>query len=259
MMTPMADVNPAIAPSPTRRERARATRRRIAEAAYTRFASQGYAATTIDSIAADASVAVQTVYFTFHTKAEVLIAALKLAGGAPGEDAEVMARGWIQAAMAAPDGARRLALIVEHGNEIYRRLAPMFPAVSAAASVDPDVAEAWRAMIHDRRTGMARFIALMAARGELRPGVDEKLGTDLVFALHRSELFLAFTADCGWSVESYKAWQFATLARQLLPDKVADAALVPGSAATRDLSFAAALEVLPFRPRGQPIPGPRKS
>ena len=37
--------------------------------------------TTMDAIAADAGVAVQTVYFTFHTKAELLLAAMTVAGG----------------------------------------------------------------------------------------------------------------------------------------------------------------------------------
>ena len=83
----MSRVNPPAAGSVakiTRRERAKATRRRIAEAALVRFSGQGYAATTMDAIAGDAGVAVQTVYFTFHTKAELLIAALKIAGGGPG-------------------------------------------------------------------------------------------------------------------------------------------------------------------------------
>ncbi len=78
----MSRVNPPATGSVvkmTRRERAKATRRRIAEAALARFSGQGYAATTMDAIAGDAGVAVQTVYFTFHTKAELLIAALKIA------------------------------------------------------------------------------------------------------------------------------------------------------------------------------------
>ena len=82
----MSRVNPPATGSVvkiTRRERAKATRRRIAEAALARFSGQGYAATTMDAIAHDAGVAVQTVYFTFHTKAELLIAALTIAGGGP--------------------------------------------------------------------------------------------------------------------------------------------------------------------------------
>jgi AcrR family transcriptional regulator len=228
----------------TRRERAKATRRRIAGAALARFSSQGYAATTMSAVAADAGVAVETVYFVFHTKAELLIAALTLAGGGPGAPEEVMARDWIARVVAAPSGARRLALIVEHGNEIYRRVGPLLPAVHAAASVDPDVAAAWRGVVERRRSEMGRVVEdVFGARGELRPGLDPALATDLLFGIHRAETFLAFTAECGWSVERYKAWQFATLARALLSVAEAAAALAPGAAETADCSFSDELDL----------------
>src|SRR5215212_2657176 len=61
------------APAPTsRRDRARATRLRITKAAYTLFCERGYAGTTMGDIAHAAGVAVQTVYFAFHTKSELL-------------------------------------------------------------------------------------------------------------------------------------------------------------------------------------------
>lgn len=56
----------------TRSERAQATRRRILDAAHRLFAERGYAGTRMADIATEAGVAVQTVYFTFHTKAELL-------------------------------------------------------------------------------------------------------------------------------------------------------------------------------------------
>src|SRR5881409_2180584 len=56
----------------SRRERAKATQWRIVKAAYTLFCERGYAGTTIAQIAEAAGVAVQTVYFTFHTKAALL-------------------------------------------------------------------------------------------------------------------------------------------------------------------------------------------
>jgi AcrR family transcriptional regulator len=230
----------------TRRDRAKATRRRIAEAALARFSEHGYAATTMDSIAHDSDVAVQTVYFTFHTKAELLIAALRIAGGGPGAPEDVLARDWISEVLDAPSGPRRLALIVEYGNEIYRRVGPLLPAVQAAASIDPDVALAWRGLVERRRYGMRRVVdEAFARRGELRARLDPQLAVDVLFGLHRAEVFVAFTAECGWPIERFKAWQFVTLARALLPAADADAACAPGSAAVADLSFA--LDVASFR------------
>lgn len=237
-------VTPVVKLSP--RERGIATRRRIAEAAYRLFSEQGYAATTMESIGQAAGVAVQTVYFTFHTKADVLIEALKIAGGAAGESSQVSARDWFREVLQAPDGPRRLALICEHGIDIYQRLAPMLHAVSAAASVDPDVDEAFRGLVESRRNGMRQVMRAMAEHGELRPGVDEQLATDLLFGLQRPELFLAFTVECGWSTETFKAWTYATLCRQLLPAEDATAALAPGSPSTNGLTFEAALRALPI-------------
>jgi TetR/AcrR family transcriptional regulator of autoinduction and epiphytic fitness len=220
---------------PSKRDRAKATRRRITEAALARFSGQGYAATTMDGIAQDAGVAVQTVYFTFHTKAELLIAALERAGGEPEAPQAVMDRAWIGQVLDAPSGIRRLALIVEHGNDIYRRVGPLLPAVSAAASVDPDVDRAWRDLVARRRAGMGRIIDVFAERRELREGLEPAIALDLLFGIHRAETYLAFTVECQWSELRYKAWQFLTLARQLLPPAVAAAAV--GSEDVADLSF----------------------
>src|SRR5437763_1750044 len=64
---------------PSRKERAGETRRRMLEAASRLFSRRGYANTTLKSVAAEAGVAVQTVYFTFHSKAELLQATHELA------------------------------------------------------------------------------------------------------------------------------------------------------------------------------------
>ena len=146
----------------------------------------------------------------------------------------------------APTGPRRLALIVEHGNEIYRRIGPLMPAVQSAASVDPDVAHAWQGLVDRRRHGMQRIVEdVFARRGDLRPGLDPAPALDLLFAFHRAEVFVAFTIECGWSIERFKAWQFVTLARAILPAADADAACALGSASVADLTFAP--EVALFR------------
>ena len=191
----------------------------------------------MDAIAQDAAVAVQTVYFTFHTKAELLIAALELAGGGPDAPQAVLDRAWIGQVMDASTGPRRLALIVEHSNEIYARVGPLLRAVSAASSVDPEVDRAWQDLVARRRAGMGRIIDVFAAQGELREGLDRSLALDLLFGINRAETYLAFTVECGWSMSRYKAWQFATLARQLLPETAAVATLSDRSDDVADMSF----------------------
>ena len=223
----------------TQAERSARTRRAIAAAATELFAAEGYAATTMEAVAARAGVAVQTVYFVFHTKAQLLVASLRIAGGGD-ETEDVMSRAWVGAVREAPDGPRRLALIAEHGTRIYQRLGPVWPAVLAAMG-QPDVRAAWQSIVVGRRAGMRQIVGLMAAAGELRPGLSADVAADILFGLHRHELYLAFTDECGWSFERYRAWLFATLCDALLPPDVAREAVRPSSPATAGLELRASL------------------
>ena len=74
----MDRVKPSTHSEPSGRRRARATRSRITKAASRLFGERGYSGTTMADIAAAAGVAVQTVYFVFHTKTEVLDSAYSL-------------------------------------------------------------------------------------------------------------------------------------------------------------------------------------
>jgi AcrR family transcriptional regulator len=247
MMRSMTVVKPVRTP---RRERAARTRLRLAEAALRLFERNGYAATTMEAIAREAGVAVQTVYFVFHTKPRLLVETIRMLGGGPEGDADVMARSWIQDVVAARDGARRLALAIEHGSLIYQRIGGLWPTVVAALG-EPEVRAAWGDIVQRRRDGMRRIIDLMAARGELRPGLEPALATDILFGIHRHEVYLAFTSEAGWSFDRYRAWTYATLCGELLPAALAVEAVRPGSAATADLELGRALaEIAAVAPGG---------
>src|ERR671922_132699 len=81
--------------SPRRREQAAATRRAILDAAQRLFERDGYAATTMAAIAAEANVALKTVYVAFETKSGVLRALWHLRLRGDEEDLPVGERAWI--------------------------------------------------------------------------------------------------------------------------------------------------------------------
>jgi TetR/AcrR family transcriptional regulator of autoinduction and epiphytic fitness len=210
----MEEVKP---PAPdSRRERARQTRRRMLAAAYDLFVEQGYAPVTMSQIAARAHVAVQTLHFTFHTKAELLQEVIQVYSAGEDDPEPVMDRGWMAEVLATPNPHRQLALMVEHGVEIYRRMAALSPAIAAAATVDADVAAMWRGIAHARRAGMARMIETLAGKAPLRVGLYPERATDLMFVLNSHETFLGLTVGAGWTIEAYKAWLYLTLTDQLL-------------------------------------------
>jgi AcrR family transcriptional regulator len=80
--------------SARRREQAAATRRDILEVAQRLFERQGYAATTMAAIAAEAGVALKTVYLAFETKSGVLRALWNLLLRGDEGEAPVAERSW---------------------------------------------------------------------------------------------------------------------------------------------------------------------
>ena len=113
----------------TRRQRqAQQTRTEILNAARRLFVEQGYAATTINDIAAAADVAVQTIYSSVGSKAELLIELLELAR----QSAEIPAMD--QRTSEATDplelaaiGARLRRQLMERAGDIIRLLAEAAP------------------------------------------------------------------------------------------------------------------------------------
>src|SRR3954454_17720791 len=80
--------------SPRRREQAAATRREILTAAQRLFERDGYAATTMAAVAAEARVALKTVYVAFETKSGVLRALWNLRLRGDRDDVPVAQQRW---------------------------------------------------------------------------------------------------------------------------------------------------------------------
>src|SRR5215218_134420 len=94
--------------SPRRREQAATTRRLILEAAQRLFERHGYVATTMAAIAAEAGVALKTVYVAFETKSGLLRALWHLLLRGDEEDVPIDERPWYREVLAEPDPERRL-------------------------------------------------------------------------------------------------------------------------------------------------------
>ncbi len=133
----------------TRRERSRATHQRIVEAAHRLFTTQGYASTTMAQVAESAGVAVQTVYFVFHTKAALLARTIDFAVLGWETPRPPQEQPWYRAMEEAPGIAEALRHLVTGVGEIMPRVIPLN--LAARASDDPELAgvmaesEAWRA------------------------------------------------------------------------------------------------------------------
>jgi TetR/AcrR family transcriptional regulator of autoinduction and epiphytic fitness len=199
----------------SRSDRARQTRRRMLGSARDLFVAQGYTATTMERIADEAGVAVQTLYYSFGTKGQLLCEVVEVTAAGEDDAVPVAQRPWMQEMLAATSGPRVLALTVEHGADIFVRAAPLWPAV-AAATADPDVDRYWNRVAAGRRGGQARMVARLADLGALRDGLTPHRATDIVGTLFGHDVFRSLVSEATWSVPEYKAWLLTTLAQQLL-------------------------------------------
>jgi AcrR family transcriptional regulator len=180
------------------------------------FVTAGYAATTMERIADEAGVAVQTVYYTFGSKGQLLREVIEVTAAGEEDAGPVAQRAWMQEMLTAKSGQRVLALAVEHGTDIFERAAPLWPVVATAAAADPDVERYWRGVAADRRAGQARMVSRLTELSALRAGLELDRATDLVVVLFGHDVFRSLISDASWTVIDYKAWLFTTLVQQLL-------------------------------------------
>ena len=199
----------------TRRDRARATRLRITKAAYTLFCDRGYAGTTMSEIAEAAGVAVQTVYFTFHTKSELLSRAYDYAVLGDGEPVPPDKATWYIQMTDEPDLTAALRHAVEGIGAIMKRATPLDTVVRAGAGSDPDTAavrdfhERWRAQ------GYGTMVEILTAKSAVRPGLSHERATQLLLLYLGMDVYRVLVLDFGWAHQDWIDWTIATVGEQL--------------------------------------------
>lgn len=206
----MAAVNP---PKQSRREKAAATRERMIRAAVEVFAESGYVGARMTDIAARAGVAVQTVYFTFHTKAELLGACYEHAVLGPERLPPPQQAFWAEMA-SARTGREAIAAFVRGNTAILARVAAI-DEVAKAAPHELEAAAVVERTERLRREGYRDAVALMAERFELQDGLDVDAATDLMLLFGSSATYLTLRRY-GWSEARFTAWLTETLGTQLL-------------------------------------------
>ena len=198
----------------SRRQRAEATHWRIVRAAYTLFCERGYAGTTMPQIADAAGVAVQTVYFAFHTKGALLSRAYDFAvlGEKPLDPHD---QPWHRAMTAEPDVTQAVRAFVTGVGEIMRRATPLYIVARVAADGDPDAAEI--TAIHERRQadGYRETLELLRTKAELRDGLTLERATDLLLLFAGMDAYHVLVGRHGWSHEEWVAWTVSAVAEQL--------------------------------------------
>ena len=197
----------------TRRERARATHWRIIEAAHGLFTSQGYASTTMGQVAEAAGVAVQTVYFVFHTKAALLARAIDFAvmgkeTPRPPED-----QPWYRAMRDAPGIDEALRHMVTGVGDMMPRVIPL--TLPARASDDPELARVMAETDGWRADGYRAMLEILRDKAPLREGLDPERATHLLLLYVGEDVYHALVDTDRWPHDDWIDWTVSTLLYQV--------------------------------------------
>ena len=195
--------------SPRRQEQAAATRTAILRAAQRRFETEGYPATTMEAVAAEAGVALKTVYVAFATKSGLLRAVWDLLLKGDEDDAAVAAREWYIEVMAEPDPARQLRLNARNSVVVKRRIAGVLGVIRDAAPVDADLAALWALIQSDFHANQRTIVAEIDRKGG-------PLDADLLWTLNHPDVWLLLVGQRHWTPGEYERWLADTSCAQLL-------------------------------------------
>ncbi len=202
--------------SPLRDERARRTRRVILAAARRLFVQHGYAATTVAEIAAEAGVAVDTVYAAVGAKSVLFRLLLETAISGTDEAVPAEERDYVQRMRAQPRARQKLETYAAAVRAIAERQGPLHLVLRDAAAQAPELARA-REDIAARRAKNMRLLAQdLIATGDLRPGLDVEEIADVVWSMNSAEFYYLLVHERGWLPAKYEQWLADTWCRLFL-------------------------------------------
>jgi AcrR family transcriptional regulator len=201
--------------SPRREAQARATREAILDAARRRFATDGYVATTIDAVAADADVSPATVYTAFGSKRALLTATADTAVVGDTEPVPLAGRKWVQDLHALAEPADRVRVLFAGLRAVYERTSALEAAVEEAAATDTELAALYAEYLRRQRQDAKRFRSLIAKDRTIFPGVSPEHDSDAVWTIAGPATYRRLTNDCGWTPAQWENWIVALTNRLL--------------------------------------------
>ncbi|MGB7818950.1 MAG: TetR/AcrR family transcriptional regulator [Ornithinibacter sp.] len=198
----------------TRRAQAESRREAILAAARDLMLRDGYAATTIGSIATAAAVSAETIYKAFAGKPGLVRAlyqqALEGAGREPAEQRSNRLR-------ETATGHELVAGWAELAREVAPHVAPLAILLRDAAVLDPGARSLVEEMEHARLLRMRNNARALRATGDVRPGLSQRDIADTLYAVSSSEMFELLVMRRGWSSKRFARFQRQAIGALLIP------------------------------------------
>lgn len=203
--------------SPLREEAARATRRRIRDAAMGLFLENGFVATTMKQVAARAGVAERTVYTAYATKVDLFREAVDVALVGDELPVPILDRDEVRAAMAERDGRRALEQLVAYNVAIGERANDLVMVGELSSGADQDMRQFSEDGSRAMAAGLRVLAAAFARHGSLRSDVDVDRAADILFLYLSPHTHHVLRRLRGWTAEEFRDWILDALVRELLP------------------------------------------
>jgi len=199
--------------SSRRRELAEERRSATLDVARAAFLSQGYATTTVDSVAAAAGVSPATIYKTYGGKVGLIRAicdrALEGAGSVPAETRSDALRA-LSNPRAVVDAWGRLTA------EVSPRISPVVLLLRAAAATDADAGAALAEVEANHLARMADNARFLARAGFLREGVSVTAARDVLWFCSSPETYELLIVRRKWTRKQFAAFVSETIAAAVL-------------------------------------------
>ena len=168
------------------------------------------------AIAAEAGVALKTVYVAFETKSGVLRALWNLLLRGDEEDAPVAER----------TGTARCSTSPTPSASSASTRATRAPASCASARrrgdprrrpADPDIEALWQRIQTDYHDNQRAIVESLDEKDALKPGLDLDRATDILWTINHPAVWQLLVRDRGWTPEDYEQWFADAACAQLLP------------------------------------------
>ena len=186
------------------------TRRDILMAARRLFVEHGYASTTVNHIADEAGVALQTVYSSVGPKPAIVFSLIDLI------EEEAGLGDLAQLAMAETDPRRIVAWAVRIPYMLVDRGGDAISVLMSAAAVEPDAAKALMEGWTRHRLGHLQLARKLVASGAVRPGLTlDDVDAALALTTWSGQQFQARNG-LGWSGPTWERWCVKFLTDALL-------------------------------------------
>lgn len=202
--------------STRRRARAEEARRRVLDVAEQRFLTDGYAATTLSTIASDAGISVESIHKSFGGKPGIVRALwerdLRGTGPVPAEQRSdtLSAR--------EPDARRLIAGWSRFIAELAPRGAPLLLLVKAASATDVELAALVDEIERQRLARMTTNARRLLATGQVRDGLTVAHVRDVMWLHTSPEQYELLVLRRRWSIDRYARFVRDSMIGALLED-----------------------------------------